>query len=99
MTEQNNARASRDFEEDLLRDPHILLGYMSSSKGTTHKVAPLKTLFNHASKPIPKDLQETRSENYTLPRGELASLVYASAKNNGYGLIKRTSMWLKTRLS
>ncbi len=89
----------KDAQEEFLKDPHVLLGYMSSSKGTKQDPARLRDLFNHAGQPVPTELAETQGDSYEISRSKLAGLVYQSAKKNGHGIISRSSLWLKTRLA
>lgn len=87
-----------DFEERSLQNPHALLGFISASKGTKFMASTLKTLFKHAGKPVPKELEKTQAATYEISRGELASLAYSAAKRSGDGVISSATIWLKTRL-
>jgi hypothetical protein len=91
-------RKLEDIERKALQDPDVLLGFMSAVKGTTVRTEQLRTLFAHAGKAVPKDLQTTQAQTVEISRGELASLVYRSAKNHKCGPFSSARLWLKTRI-
>lgn len=91
------------LRDKILAEPAGMVGYVSGSlsaskKGTALRTDVLKKLFNHAGKPVPKEIEETTEASIALPRKELASLLDATAKKAGFGPLSRAKLYLETRL-
>lgn len=85
----------------VLAEPAGIVGYVSqslrSSKGTALRGDVLTKLFNHAGKPVPKEIEQAPDARIELPRKELAQLLTATAKKAGVGPLSRAKLYVETR--
>ena len=89
-----------DFFNTVAQDASSTAAFIAGVARDAQTTTRLHVLYNHAARPLPHYVLEPSDACFVqMPRAELASAVYAAARNGGTGRLESAKLWYKTRFA